>query len=47
MYDAIRIWGPFKGLALGGRRVLRCHPLNPGGHDPVPLPPGHPESEQV
>lgn len=35
MIDAIRLKGPFAGLALGLRRILRCHPFNPGGYDPV------------
>jgi putative membrane protein insertion efficiency factor len=28
--------GPIKGLYLGVRRILRCHPWNPGGFDEVP-----------
>ena len=28
--------GPIKGLGLAVWRILRCHPLNAGGHDPVP-----------
>ena len=28
--------GPIKGLGLAVWRVLRCHPLTSGGHDPVP-----------
>ena len=34
--EAIRTHGPLKGTWLAGRRLLRCHPWNPGGVDPVP-----------
>jgi uncharacterized protein len=34
--EAIEKYGALKGLYLAVRRVLRCHPLNPGGFDPVP-----------
>ncbi|MFQ6037460.1 MAG: membrane protein insertion efficiency factor YidD [Candidatus Aminicenantales bacterium] len=35
-YEAIRKHGVIKGLFLGTRRLLKCHPLHPGGIDPVP-----------
>jgi putative membrane protein insertion efficiency factor len=38
--DAVRLRGPFVGPWLALRRLLRCHPWSPGGHDPVPLKPG-------
>jgi putative membrane protein insertion efficiency factor len=34
--EAIKVHGPVKGLGLAGWRLLRCHPWNPGGLDPVP-----------
>ncbi|CAI3923825.1 Membrane-anchored protein YidD [Commensalibacter communis] len=33
---AIQTHGVFKGIMLGGWRILRCNPWNLGGEDPVP-----------
>ena len=34
--DALRVHGALRGTWLAVRRVLRCHPWNPGGVDDVP-----------
>ena len=34
--EALTTRGPVVGLWLTVRRLLRCHPWNPGGPDPVP-----------
>jgi hypothetical protein len=34
--EALQRHGAVRGSALGGWRLLRCHPWCDGGHDPVP-----------
>jgi putative membrane protein insertion efficiency factor len=36
MYEAIEKRGLIRGLYLGTKRLLRCHPFSAGGVDPVP-----------
>jgi hypothetical protein len=34
--EALQKHGAIHGLWLAIRRLVRCHPWHPGGHDPVP-----------
>jgi len=34
-YDAVNKYGAGKGLLLGIKRIIKCHPFNPGGYNPV------------
>lgn len=34
--EALRKYGPIKGVYLTIRRLLRCHPWGGSGYDPVP-----------
>lgn len=34
--EAIRAHGPLAGTWLAVRRIVKCTPFHPGGHDPVP-----------
>ena len=33
--EAIRSFGPLRGMVLAAWRLLRCNPFSHGGHDPV------------
>lgn len=33
---AVEKYGVSKGIYLGGKRIVKCHPFNPGGYDPLP-----------
>jgi hypothetical protein len=34
-YQAVKKYGAGKGLFIGLKRIIHCHPWNKGGYDPV------------
>ncbi len=34
-YQAIEKYGILLGLLMSFKRIIRCHPFNKGGHDPL------------
>lgn len=34
-YEAVGKYGTIRGLFLGVKRLLRCHPFSAGGFDPI------------
>lgn len=34
--EAVKEWGPLKGIWLGMKRLSKCHPWGTSGYDPVP-----------
>lgn len=36
MIQAIEKYGSIKGIFLGLKRLLKCHPFHKGGYDPIP-----------
>ena len=45
--QALQQHGALHGSALTVRRIVRCHPLNDGGFDPVPPSPAKPAVKQA
>jgi putative membrane protein insertion efficiency factor len=35
MHQALQRWG-WRGVIVGLKRIMRCHPFSPGGFDPLP-----------
>jgi len=35
-YEAVSKHGILRGSFMAAKRILRCHPFNAGGYDPVP-----------
>ena len=37
-YECVRMHGALRGCLLSAKRLGKCHPFHPGGHDPPPRP---------
>ena len=44
---AYQTFGIIGGTSLTIKRLIKCHPFNPGGMDEPPLPKSHSESKKV
>ena len=43
--ECLHLHGAARGSWLAARRLSRCHPFNPGGYDPPPLPKSREQAE--
>lgn len=34
--EAVKRYGPWKGMRLSLKRIAKCHPFHKGGYDPLP-----------
>lgn len=34
--EAVKRYGPWKGMWLSVKRIAKCHPFHKGGYDPLP-----------
>jgi putative membrane protein insertion efficiency factor len=46
MAEAVAVHGALRGVALGLRRLARCHPFARFGFDPVPSPSARPADDR-
>jgi putative membrane protein insertion efficiency factor len=46
-YECLRMHGMLRGGLLSVKRLGKCHPFHPGGHDPPPRPKSHPRTSEL